>query len=197
MVPGFRDRLSGRKQEDHRLVRFDGRRHRQKNAEAALKASEQQLCELINTVPALIWHAGPDGNTTYVNDQLIEWFGLSTGGRDVEWLESLLMDAVHPEEQQDVRATVKRLFATRTSFSLKYRHRRSDGFFPDWAKAFGAEPRSYPHIPGHLRSSSAAASLPGTKRWYIYRHAFVAWYLVRHRGLGPYRSAFHADLKKT
>ncbi|AUC13494.1 hypothetical protein BLX90_24505 (plasmid) [Rhizobium sp. Y9] len=44
----------------------------QTNEEAALKASEQQLRELINTVPALIWGAGPDGKTISVNDQLIE-----------------------------------------------------------------------------------------------------------------------------
>ncbi|AUC13493.1 hypothetical protein BLX90_24500 (plasmid) [Rhizobium sp. Y9] len=44
------------------------------------------------------------------------------------------MDAVHPEEQQDVRAPVKRLFATRRSFFLKYRHRRSDGFYR-WTNA--------------------------------------------------------------
>ncbi|QBJ16801.1 PAS domain S-box protein (plasmid) [Agrobacterium sp. 33MFTa1.1] len=106
----------------------------QKNAEAALKASEQQLRELINTVPALIWRAGPDGKTNYVNDQLIRWFGLSAGERDVGGLESLLMDAVHPEERQEIRATVSRLFATRKSFCLKYRHRRSDGSYR-WTNA--------------------------------------------------------------
>jgi PAS domain S-box-containing protein len=106
----------------------------QKNAEAALKASEQQLRELINTVPALIWRANPDGKTTYVNDQLIKWFGISAAERDVDRLESLLIEAVHPDERLEVRETFDRLFAIGKPFCLKYRHRRSDGAYR-WTNA--------------------------------------------------------------
>ncbi len=101
----------------------------QKNAEAALKASEQQLRELIDTVPALIWRASPDGKTAYVNNQLIEWFGLSTGDLDGNALDSVLMAAVHPDERKDVRDAVRRSFAAQKPFGLKYRHRRADGAY--------------------------------------------------------------------
>ncbi|MEB2848064.1 PAS domain-containing protein [Endobacterium cereale] len=106
----------------------------QKNAEAALKASEQQLRELIDTVPALIWQASPDGKTAYVNKQLIEWFGLPSGDLNGEALDSVLMDAVYPEERESVQSAVKQSFALRKPFTLKYRHRRYDGTYR-WTNA--------------------------------------------------------------
>lgn len=101
----------------------------QKNAESALKASEQQLRELIDTVPALIWRASPDGKTAYVNNQLIEWFGLSTNDVETGGLDDVLMNAVHPDERHDVQNAVRLHFAARKPFCLKYRQRRSDGSY--------------------------------------------------------------------
>ncbi|WP_313602670.1 PAS domain-containing protein [Rhizobium sp.] len=106
----------------------------QKNAEAALRASEQQLRELIDTVPALMWRASPDGRTAYVNRQLVEWFGLGTDQLDGQALDDLLMDAVHPDERKTVDHAIQNSFASGRPFCLKYRHRRADGAFR-WTNA--------------------------------------------------------------
>lgn len=100
-----------------------------KDAEAALKASEQQLRELTDTVPALIWRAYPDGKTAYVNKQLVDWFGVSKEQLERDGLDNLLMVAVHPDEQREVQETVNRRFSARKSFRLKYRNRRADGAY--------------------------------------------------------------------
>jgi PAS domain S-box-containing protein len=49
-----------------------------KDGDAAEKASfsgEQDLLLLMETVPALVWRAGPEGNIEYANKRLLEYFG--------------------------------------------------------------------------------------------------------------------------
>jgi len=42
-------------------------------AEEALVSGEQELRLLVDTIPALVWSAGPEGNIEYVNQRLLEY----------------------------------------------------------------------------------------------------------------------------
>jgi PAS domain S-box-containing protein len=41
----------------------------------ALTSHEQDLHLLVETIPALVWKAGPDGNIEYVNKRVLEYLG--------------------------------------------------------------------------------------------------------------------------
>jgi PAS domain S-box-containing protein len=43
--------------------------------EGALASSEQELRLLVETIPALVWRAGPEGNIEYVNKRVLDYFG--------------------------------------------------------------------------------------------------------------------------
>jgi PAS domain-containing protein len=45
-------------------------------AEEALTNSEQELHLLVEAIPALVWRAGPEGNIEYVNERVLEYFGV-------------------------------------------------------------------------------------------------------------------------
>src|SRR6266404_1308985 len=44
-------------------------------ADVALTSSEQELRLVVETIPALVWKAGPDGNFEYVNKRVLEYIG--------------------------------------------------------------------------------------------------------------------------
>lgn len=104
----------------------------QRRAEAALRASEEQLSRLIDTVPALIWCADPHGKPSYVNKTLASWSGLSLeeikpgiGGEPA----SIIIDAVHPDDKAALVKALARAFSTGEPFACKYRQRRADGAY--------------------------------------------------------------------
>ncbi len=102
----------------------------QKRAEAALRDSEQKLQHLIDTVPALIWCADPQGNTTYINNQLQTWFGLTHDDDEAtrnSKLTTTIVDAVHPDDRDCVAAVLSESFTAGEPFGMKYRQRRADG----------------------------------------------------------------------
>jgi PAS domain S-box-containing protein len=43
--------------------------------DVALTSSEQELRLVVETIPALVWRAGPEGNVEYVNKRVLEYFG--------------------------------------------------------------------------------------------------------------------------
>src|ERR1700693_5621574 len=45
----------------------------------ALTSSEQELRLVVETIPALVWRAGPEGNVEYVNKRVLEYFGAPPG----------------------------------------------------------------------------------------------------------------------
>jgi PAS domain-containing protein len=48
-----------------------------KRAEDALRKSEKELRDVIDTVPAIVWSVLPDGSNAYVNRRFIEYSGMS------------------------------------------------------------------------------------------------------------------------
>src|SRR3954453_11676084 len=60
----------------------------------ALTSSDQELRLLVETIPALVWRAGPEGNIEYVNKRVLEYLGKPLGGI-IGWG---WMESVHPDD---------------------------------------------------------------------------------------------------
>ncbi|MFC5757831.1 PAS domain-containing sensor histidine kinase [Rhizobium sp. GCM10022189] len=104
----------------------------QRKAEAALRDSQNQLQRMIDTVPALIWCAQPDGRPSYINRQLAKWTGISIPCEepsDANQFSSAILDSIHPEDRDRWKATLDRSFRNGESFALSYRQRRHDGVY--------------------------------------------------------------------
>jgi PAS domain S-box-containing protein len=62
--------------------------------EEALTNSAQELRLLVETIPALVWRAGPEGNIEYVNKRVLEYLGAPLG-EVIGWG---WMEKVHPDD---------------------------------------------------------------------------------------------------
>jgi PAS domain S-box-containing protein len=130
----FSNSLTGQV-EDGRLMRAWGTQRdvtALREATAALTASEARFRTLADTVPALVWIAGPDKARTFYNKPWLAFTGRS--------LEQELGDgwtaSVHPDDFDRVVGTYNRAFDVREPFTLDYRLRRADGEYR-WILARG------------------------------------------------------------
>ncbi|WFU49812.1 PAS domain-containing sensor histidine kinase [Sinorhizobium terangae] len=129
----FRDSAVASRDEHGRITAWYGTTvdiDDQRKAEAALRESEQQLRQLIDTVPALIWCATPDGKPSYLNQPLLRWTGMSQSGdttRTAGQLAATIIEAVHPDDRASFQAALSQSFRAGKPFMLKYRLRRADG----------------------------------------------------------------------
>jgi PAS domain S-box-containing protein len=103
-----------------------------KRAEDELRESKQQLHQLVEALPALIWRGTAEGDLDYLNQRHIDYVGWTvaelSGGR---W-----MDLVHPDHRE---ATVARwLSSARTGSRYEdiYPLRRADGQYR-WIESVG------------------------------------------------------------
>jgi PAS domain S-box-containing protein len=89
----------------------------------ALTSSEEELRLLVETIPALVWRAGSEGDIEYVNKRLLEYLGRPLG--DIigwGWMES-----VHPDDVSfKVKTWLKNLEA-KTPHDVVCRFRGADG----------------------------------------------------------------------
>ncbi len=96
-----------------------------KNAEEALRASERELSLIIETIPALVWCAAPNGELTYVNQRVLDYTGTTLASMaKTGWINYL-----HPD---DVAPTVEAwsgALATGRQHEVQYRLRRFDGTY--------------------------------------------------------------------
>jgi hypothetical protein len=103
-----------------------------KNAEQALQASQRDLSLIIETIPALVWCAAPDGDLTYVNERVLEYTGATLNSVAMSRWTAFL----HPD---DVEATVRawsQAVATGRPHDVQYRLRRADGAYR-WFQVLG------------------------------------------------------------
>jgi PAS domain S-box-containing protein len=91
----------------------------------ALSHDEQQLRLLVETLPALVWRAGPEGNIEYVNKRALEYFGAPLDDMiGWEWIER-----VHPEDVAfKVRTWLKNL-ENENAHDVVCRFRGADGHY--------------------------------------------------------------------
>ena len=94
-----------------------------KRCEAALQESESRFRHLADSVPVLIWMAGPDGLCTYCNK-----VGLEFTGRSLEQeLGSGWTASLHPDDFEPSFAMYHNAIANQAPFEVDLRLRRHDG----------------------------------------------------------------------
>ena len=77
----------------HRALREAGERAERKKAEEALRRSERELRQVIETIPAMVWSALPDASNVMMSSRWAEYTGVSGTGSG--W-----RAAVHPDDLQ-------------------------------------------------------------------------------------------------
>ncbi|WP_407179841.1 PAS domain-containing protein [Bradyrhizobium sp. STM 3562] len=96
-----------------------------KNAENALVASERNLNLIINTIPALVWSARPDGSAEFFNQHYLDYVGLSSETvQDWGWTA-----AVHPDDLDGLANAWQLIMASRQPGEKEARLRRFDGTY--------------------------------------------------------------------
>src|SRR5580700_10874816 len=94
-----------------------------KRAEDAIRASERDLNQIINAIPALAWTARPDGAAEFFNQHYLDYVGLSAEqAKDWGWAV-----AIHPDDLNDVIAWLRRMIASDQAAECEGRLRRFDG----------------------------------------------------------------------
>src|SRR5690606_23348651 len=115
-----------------------------KKTEAALRDSENRLRQLIETLPAMVYCARPDGRPTFRSETLRRFIGLS-----VEEGEQLgpaplgptLATIIHPDDLPEVQAHYRRCLGSGELYSRRHRLRRADGVYR-WVQTRAAAMRN-------------------------------------------------------
>ncbi|HTG45414.1 MAG TPA: PAS domain S-box protein, partial [Verrucomicrobiae bacterium] len=99
-----------------------------RQATDALRASEEEFRTLSEAMPQIIWVTRPDGSTGYLNQQWLDYSGLTleeSVGRG--WLQSF-----HPDDQQPTIEAWLKAAAAAAIFTIEARIRRADGVYRWW-----------------------------------------------------------------
>jgi formate hydrogenlyase transcriptional activator len=94
--------------------------------EAALRRSEAELRQIIDTIPQLIAALSPTGTVLYANESVLEYSGLRPEDVKAEDFRSRLF---HPDDLSRLGEERRRGFESGAPFELEMRTRRKDGVF--------------------------------------------------------------------
>ena len=94
-----------------------------KEAEERIRQDEKELRIAIETIPAFVVSAEPDGSLDIVSPSLLDYAGLSRE----EWLNSGWMNRIHPEDLDRVVNKWRMALAVGERFEEELRLRRADG----------------------------------------------------------------------
>src|SRR5258708_21887222 len=92
------------------------------SAEEAIRRSERELREVLDTIPAMVWIALPDGSNVSVNRRWTEYAGFSPAG--LGW-----QAGVHPDDLERHFEAFRKCSAAGVPFEDEVRFRRADGEF--------------------------------------------------------------------
>src|SRR5262249_48192778 len=94
-----------------------------REAERAVRESEERFRLIANTAPVMIWMTDPDNRCTFINQGWLEFTRRSTE----EELASNWTEGIHPEDLQRCHTTYTNAVNRRELFRQEYRLRRYDG----------------------------------------------------------------------
>ena len=92
---------------------------------AAMRARERDLSLIIETIPALVWCASPDGELTYVNQRILDYTGASLG----ELAQTGWVNFLNPDDVQQTLTMWTNAVRTGNRHDIQYRLRRHDGAY--------------------------------------------------------------------
>jgi PAS domain S-box-containing protein len=99
--------------------------HDRKLADEALRASENNFRQIVDSIPGLVCTMSATGEIEHLNRQLLEYFG-KTPGELKGWR---LTDAVHPDDLPEVFKAFTYSVTTGTPYDIEHRCRRADGVY--------------------------------------------------------------------
>jgi PAS domain S-box-containing protein len=94
-----------------------------KDAEQAVRESEERFRRMADSAPVMVWLAGSDGRRTYVNQRWLDF----TGRRLDHELGESWVASVHPEDRPELAKTLAAGLDAGRSFTVEYRLHRRDG----------------------------------------------------------------------
>lgn len=94
-----------------------------KEAEGALRESEERFRKIANSAPVMIWMADKDGRYTYINKPLVEF----TGGTSDLNLPLVWSNAMNVEDAQNHDRLMRESVESGEPFTTEYRLKRYDG----------------------------------------------------------------------
>jgi PAS domain S-box-containing protein len=95
----------------------------QRRAEAVIRTQEAQLRDVIDTIPAIVWSALPDGSNSYVNSRFVEYCGMQSEQiAGTGW-----HAATHPDDLERHNAKWLACAAGGEPLEDEVRFRRADG----------------------------------------------------------------------
>ncbi len=97
-----------------------------KQAQERTRQVEQRVRQVVDTIPALVWTASPDGMVNYFSQRWLDYTGRSLE-EELGW--GWMLD-VHPDDRDRVRAEMRSsLPAGKASAEVEVRLRRADGTY--------------------------------------------------------------------
>jgi len=111
-----------------RIVRWYGTAYDiedRKRAEEQLRKSEGELRAIIETIPAFVGTALPDGSVDFVSRSWLEYTGLSRA----QWLNWGWMTVIHPEDRNRAVDGWRAALAAGQPYENEQRFRRADGSY--------------------------------------------------------------------
>ena len=124
----FLIRVAPLRDESGRIIRWYGTStdiHDRKLANESLRASENNLREILDSIPGLVCTLDPTGVIQHLNQPLMEYFG-KTPEELKNWR---LTDAVHPDDLPGVIKAYTYSITTGTPYEIENRCRRADGVY--------------------------------------------------------------------
>lgn len=98
----------------------------------ALRDRERELSQIVNLVPVHIRRLTPEGEPTFFNKRLVDFFGLDLQQLHrpgTSQLEANIEALVHPDDAPCLLQAVRDAVARGEPYSMKYRMRRADGVY--------------------------------------------------------------------
>ncbi|WP_170110737.1 PAS domain S-box protein [Flavilitoribacter nigricans] len=98
---------------------------KERKKEIALARSEKRFREMADNVPLIIWVTDKTGRCTYINKQ----WGIYSGQSESMWKDFGWLEAVHPEDLEEVKTNFQYATETRTPYTQNYRLKDRAGNF--------------------------------------------------------------------
>ncbi len=100
-------------------------------AQEAMRHSERQLQQLVDTVPMQVWCVTPEGEPSYINKTMMDYIGMMLEDFDAEGggLRGAIGNLVHPDDRDALYGALNHSFRTGETFALRFRNRRGDGVY--------------------------------------------------------------------